>query len=503
MPGINERNQLQRLFAEAGLICLSAGLLLNSGCAGTSREGHATTAAANPKAQSRQVAATGRPGRTTLSDQRPSSQQIAAHRKAAATPGVPPRPHTYRPTETAVAQRPAAPRPRVSQAAAVAAQRPAPAARNVASTASKSGNRGSVRGGASNSRPIITPAGVASNSANRTVAQVSAKSTRKSGEVARAKKPIITPAGSVSTVSREVPQGEFERQRADKLMSRAQRMLQNGFRDEAMRLASVAEQLEKTRQATYQPGEMRPSDFIRQLRTAEQREAAETRAAEARAAEEQSIVTADASEVVESSPAPVERRKTYRNRSKPAVPITVDRSGRRIELTEIIAGWQSASETEIAAVTSPAMRRSSGAVPRFESDERSTSTATIVANEGHKDIVQPELQAPVHTDGEVVSADARGPLFAPSDGGSDQGPMLAAAESHEIPELAPPRESGYDEHAIAMEDAELPATPAEHDDPAVASTGTTKSRLNLVSLAGLITGLAGLIGLAWWRRRHQ
>src|SRR5690349_6961873 len=90
MFGFKDREALRRWIAEAGIVCVGAGLLWTSGCAGTARDGLAAGGSA-PAKTGTQIASADKPGRASLSDRRSSTsnrrpdRQIAARKRPART----------------------------------------------------------------------------------------------------------------------------------------------------------------------------------------------------------------------------------------------------------------------------------------------------------------------------------------------------------------------------------------------------------------------------------
>jgi hypothetical protein len=272
---------------------------------------------------------------------------------------------------------------------------------------------------------------------------------------------VITPAineavGNASTT--DGPAG-YERQRADRLMERAHLMLQHNFREEALRLAAVAEQLEKSKQAVYHPGEERPSELVARL----QQPSA-------------SADVTDAASIADSLRTESIQKRAYRNRSIPVEPKAGAPRGGRIELTDIHAGWQSAAESN---------------------EPDSTAIEPAVAGKaaplaGENQVAH--LETPAGDAGRAISRAATAP--APSD--------LAVAEAPAPAVLSTDRK-GTSETAIAAATADASnqgladSEPIVDTDTAVAPV----SRWNATTIGGLIAGLAGLLGLGFWRRQER
>src|SRR5262249_54463406 len=105
---------------------------------------------------------------------------------------------------------------------------------------------------------------VASNT-RATTGSITQTSGDRSGTVSAAvRPPVINPRKTEwkEEAARETAASNHERRRADRLMQRAYAMYPSGYREEALRLASVAAELEHSQLAVYRRGEERPSDFV-------------------------------------------------------------------------------------------------------------------------------------------------------------------------------------------------------------------------------------------------
>jgi len=76
-----------------------------------------------------------------------------------------------------------------------------------------------------------------------------------------------SPASEPSVAHTLPPPASPDRTRADKLLTRAEQLLQRGFPDEALRLAQIAQRLELSQRAVYAADEMRPSDVIARIKS--------------------------------------------------------------------------------------------------------------------------------------------------------------------------------------------------------------------------------------------
>jgi hypothetical protein len=271
---------------------------------------------------------------------------------------------------------------------------------------------------------------------------------------------VITPAineAAGKTATADIPAG-YERQRADRLMERAHAMLDHNFREEALRLAAVAEQLEKSKQAVYHAGEERPSDLVAQL---QQPAASNGTTGSASAAE---IARADST-----------RKRAYRNHSVKEDPRAVASRTGRIVLTDISAGWQAAdSNGSDSSGIEPAA--AGKAAPQAGRNQLAHLETTGKADDRGASGVE---TAPPPT--ELASADASTPPpeVLSKDGKEASGTGAAASD-------ASPDDSANADPILENE------TPA-----------ATVSRWNTTTIIGLIAGLGGLLGLAFWRRQER
>jgi hypothetical protein len=228
-------------------------------------------------------------------------------------------------------------------------------------------------------------------------------------------------------------------------MNRAHTMLQNGFREEAIRLALVAEQIETSQPGLYAGREGRPSDFV----------------AKVRATDPGANLLASANDhELESL---LRETRAHSARRKP-----------RIEMTDIAAGWQ--------AVEAPS------------TPSRGERSATTLANRGRTEIAALDHAAAAEADraaGSVQVAHAASDVTPASQplAGIPEPPAPPAIESAGA--LSPAADSVVEELA--------------DNEPLADVDETSKLPVNLTaaSVAGLIAGLAGLLGLSYWRRQEQ
>ena len=453
--------------AGAGMVCLGAGGILSSGCSTTTVSSADTPAkasqqvagskkpAANRKSAT-QVASKNAPGKVRISDldDQQRVQMAAQISRQKATANSSPAIAAAGAGQSAFASS----APEAQQAPVAAAQRrPAPPAaprsRATTTVASRTG-AGTIRqtGGDGQSAPAI---------AKRP--NITAPPTR----------PVITPRKTEWQPENggEPVASSHERHRADRLMDRAYVMYDNGFREEALRLASVAAELETSNQAVYKPGEERPSDFIAALVTGGPG-----------GATPQSILADRKTAAQKSSDAALARRTAAaRKRSAETKPSA------ETKVAEAIVKPQTGIDTD----ATPAN------APRF-SDGKDSSTA--VANVGKTDVPLPP--SPRNADAAVVTAEGnRRSSLEVASTSADTRAVVTADRVEEAPAAASPK---------ILASATVPAAPAdateleplsESDIPATAPAPT--SQLTIASLIGLLTGVGGMFGLGWWRRQER
>jgi hypothetical protein len=298
-------------------------------------------------------------------------------------------------------------------------------------------------------KPTVAQTTLPVRPAQQTIAQVSAKVPADARRpklavpptAAAAYPPVITPAAPESNaVDISTVATGYERQRADRLMERAQKMLSNDFPEEALRLAAVAEQLEKSKQAAYLPGEERPSDFVARLQ---------------RTSPEIDSTSSSNLPGTESGTA-----KASRIRSRPTAPLTSGLKRGRIELTDIRAGWQ----------------------PATDSDENGIAAIERTTGETATDRAHQTQVALLETSGKRENHPAAA-------GGAGSG---TTTEAPAPPDALPA--GGADLAADDIADVE-PVTSSDSNAPHAA--------VNTTTIGGLLAGLAGLLGIAYWRRQER
>jgi hypothetical protein len=287
-------------------------------------------------------------------------------------------------------------------------------------------------------------------------------------------RPIITPrksewqpenGGEPATSGIEISASNHERKRADRLMQRAYAMYASGYREEALRLASVAAELEFSQLAVYKQGEERPSDFVEFLLAATGR-------------------TSDSSSIVNALPAP-------------AAGIGSDRCSNKGD-TKVAGAVLPAQATGLP-LAARDLKPSPAGTPRFTRGDNDSLRAA--ANAGQIEV--PMAKALRNADAGVVAAAGNG-SNADESAKADESRAVVTADRVEEPESAPPSPnelaSKPPETAPAVTDAAEIEPLVDAETPAASHSS---SQLTIASLAGLLVGIAGMLGLAWWRRQER
>jgi hypothetical protein len=273
----------------------------------------------------------------------------------------------------------------------------------------------------------------------------------------------------------EVASSNHERRRADHLMERAYTMYDNGFREEALRLASVAAELENSQQAVYKPGEERPSDFIAALVTTSPG-----------GGTPQSVLAQRKTAAQKAADAAVARRTNANARKRSAE----SKGAAETKIADATVQSQAALDTEASAPNAPQF-----------SDGNETRVAA--ANLGKTDVPLPP--SPRNADVAVITAEGnRSTLDVASTSGDTRGVVTADRVEED-------RATGTSSKSLASKPSTVPFAQAaddsdleplsETDAPTAAPAPT--SQLTIASLVGLLTGIAGMLGLGWWRRQER
>jgi hypothetical protein len=282
------------------------------------------------------------------------------------------------------------------------------------------------------------------------------------------------------------PRGSsHERQRANVLMERAHIMCDDGYPEEALRLASVAAELEYSRQAVYRKGEERPSDFIAWLQSATGGRSA-SRPVTGTVAPQTGDTTSRSQEAgmaTASGAAPTKRplgkivradgRSFLQSRETSNRNVAAVSTNSRLELP--VSGNSSSGYAEHEAFansrTGDATEPPAGQISEMSAAEQ-TSNDVQYAALSPNDVPPPP-------------ADSRQFDIKPGAAGS---PRLIASVSPGEPGTS----AAVDSDAFAESDA-----------AGTAPSHTTQ--LTLIGIIGLLTGVAGMAGLKWWHiqeRRH-
>jgi len=487
--------------AGAGLACLGAGGLLASGCTTTVADLHGSSKnqqVAGAKGSKtggkadKQVASKDAPGKTRISDLDDESRvQMAAQIAARKAPTK-----SYGPALAAAQTQPPAAGP--APAAAVnapqaAGQRPEAAAANQAIAAGQRraapGSASKQRSGNSVAASVRTPSGSITQTAGAGSPPAIAKRSSKSAS----QRPVITPRKSEWQPENggETIASNHERRRADRLMARAHAMYENGYREEALRLASVAAELEASHQASYKRNEERPSDFIAQLQNPAARNSASPAYAEAQALAQQSSESAIAAPQV--SPAVAES-----NKSQSVADGSRGRSRRDAAASGRLAD-RSSSKRSIVGLGSPATN-----TPHFAGGDDASMQAA--ANAGRMEVPMPP--APRSTETGVITADAslaigqRSRKIDRSDSVVTADRLEEAQDPAESPKMLAPKAPSKSAPPAPIDELDADTDVAMDAESPTAAPAPT-SQLTIASLIGLLTGVAGMIGLGWWRRKER
>ena len=545
MIGLSNRRQRGRLLAKFGRVCLGAGGLVTSGCTTTVSDLYsaATPQQAKKSKSDSRLASSDAAGRAHITDLDEKSrmamragagggdsfaradskmvrssgriptmpyapmpgQQVAAARPAPEAPAVPnfgaSEPRTSRPADTTRSvvsgKRQPAPATR-AQLAAAAKQK---AAKPPVITPAGSANQPAAVG----SEPIVADAVPAAEPAAPALADaiepqpqiVPTAAQRPTGglvpgrPVVRSKKTQWQPASDGKVLA-----NNHERKRADLLMKRAHTMLENGYREEALRLASVAEQLELSHQSVYRIGEERPSAFVAQLRNLIDPTgigAAQHSIAEGTTATQPSRAgVRHASTKVEELAGPAGAAPIIAAGTGSDTATRQTRTGRRSILIRPNGGAKSGERKE----------------PRFASTDNLNSCSK--ANAGQLEVPVQPAAAP-RADDRVALADSSSAALAPEGTADETLPAVTTIETEIAQSDEPAVNSPVPiKHHFAFGATGAMAESADEaeiepalDGDAPAAAPPRFSQLTIASLAGLLTGIAGLIGIAWWRRQER
>ncbi|MFN0054892.1 MAG: hypothetical protein ACKV0T_22200 [Planctomycetales bacterium] len=462
--------QFRRWVSETSWICVGAGALFTVGCAATTRDGNLADATPAAKSAASQPAADNSPGRASLATRRTEKSSASASQRTASRSGkrrtlassgdpflensadskATPRRQPALQAKTRSSQ-PATGRPAIASRSTVA-----PPAKRTSSAAASS-----TPGYASLARPKPQqPAPAQEPTISQVVAQAPTQTTSS-----------VSHSAASTTAVKQVQPPIDDRKRADLLIARARKMYKQQHPEEALRLAGVAEQLERSHRATYLPNERRPSEFMVQLRKAILRDAQR----KADLAQDKPATPAVA--------AVAEQPVRHKNRSTPVEPLPSGARRGHVELTDIRAGWQPADEEDVLhrdrqlllaarEATQPSVDRQ---VTTIGGAERAAETTEVAL-----------LDAPGDRAAAIAAID-QSSIPSHSAEAASQTPETTPAE-------APPVPTSSNASPIDLEEME---GDVEQD-----ATGEAQPRWSTPSLLGLIAGVAGLLGMAFWRRQH-
>lgn len=495
--------------AGAGWIALGASSIFASGCTTTvadlkagskpnqqvAKSGAKSNSLAGRNSKSaKQIAAKKAPGKTRLSDldDGARSRMIAQVEARKATTTAP----TAQPQQAAPTQ----PAPQVAAAPTMTPQNSGSGAASRAPEYAVAGQRRTSAQGEIRQREA-TAAVADSRVASGSIAQTAAADrpaaapavAKRASKSASQGRPRITPKantqwqpenGGDATIA-----SSHERQRADLLMQRAHAMLSSGYREEALRLASIAADLETSQQAIYRRGEERPSEFIVKLQPVDG-----TQVASAQVASVETHPEAKSAKTGGLDQGPIISAKP-----RSATGIARANAGRTTPKSRLEAG----RGPLVGEPTVPI-----AAAPRFSQGDRENLRAA--ANAGQLDV--PPTPKTRNADADAASTDIAATETPEASSGEKDTAVASATRVEDTAEKAASPQA----LASASKQAKLApfitaAAPAPSDvelDPLADSdtAGTSSSpasQLTIASLVGLLTGVAGMIGLGWWRRQEK
>jgi len=283
------------------------------------------------------------------------------------------------------------------------------------------------------------------------------------------------------------PGSPHERRRADQLMQRAYAMYRSGYPEEALRLASVAVELEKSQQAIYGRGEERPSDFITWLQSGDAAgiPAAPVITPQPRLDQQSDDPVGSDLDVTAFGTKGGNRRRpgeALRGNAGPAITAKSNPANEPVNTARSNAGLS---------LTTPEG-------PVFQAAAAPEGRA--IANAGQVEV--PPIPSPRNADLSVSAAAPEAPAIdSPTTPDASKSIAKAAATSPDLGQKA-----GVT-HLVMRPSAAVPPPVDELRDDSdpisetelSALTPVRSSQLTIVSLIGLIAGIAGMFGLSWWR----
>jgi hypothetical protein len=239
-------------------------------------------------------------------------------------------------------------------------------------------------------------------------------------------------------------------------------MYASGYREEALRLASVAAELEHSQLAVYRRGEERPSDFVEFL-----------------------LLTSRTNRPYSTIEVPPRARL-----QQPDSASTERQDTGAVLRAEAVGLPQAARD----------LKPASTVAPRFATTDAASSRTAANAGQLEVPVAQPVRKADVS----VVTADGNGGVPEEAASEEESASVVTAdqvepsAEQASVPAVIAAK--GPAQSAAAAPDAEIePSVEAE----APAASPNHRSQLTIASLIGLVAGVGGMIGLGWWRRQER
>lgn len=498
------RRQHRAWITGAGLACLSAGGVALSGCttpstadlklpAKKSQQVARSSASSAGTAPAPKLASQDEPGKARITDQvDPTQTRVVAKKSTHKSDG------SQSPASTTRRQQ--------TQLASTSSTAQKPAARKSVSAKPDDSKSDVLELAARKRKSAATPsdetlsASVASAEAladRGSIKQTAAKgqsplhARKKAAEPKRpaAQQPI--PAPKAEDDEPDVA-SSHERRRADRLMERAHESYRNGYPEQSLRLAAVAFELEKSRQAIYRRNEERPSDYITWL---------------------QSVALADKSTPPVIRPQqPLDRQPVNTHEAASVISAAGAEGAEPGRPGDVIRANVTPNDPHAAGT--PSEIRSNVGVDLAASDSPRFTTADqgnprVGANAGQVEVPVPPQ--PRSTDARMAATNAGGqsvdapsvpePNRAVENVDRHQSKAAAAA----LPQPASEISSRMPEPADMIEADVSSETEAFAESETAGVIPTPTSQLTIASLVGLVTGIAGMFGLTWWRhqeRRH-
>ena len=493
-----------RWIAGAGLACLGAGGFLVSGCttpltadlnapSKKNQQVAKSSGSAAVKKSSQKVAAKDASGKARVSDLDGATQTRIVAQKTPSKPDESKRPvsQTRRPetqlaSASTSAQEPAPSRPDGSTADANAV-----AAKKGKSAATQSA---AVRASSEVAARTLPDNGSIKQTAGNGQSPAMAKNAKQKVESKPLAEQRANPESQAADAGTTLA-SEHERRRADRLMERAHERYRSGYPEEARRLAFVASELEKSRQAIYQLGEESPSDYITWLQS--------------------SAPAGSYNPPVIRPQQDLDRQSMKSPQTRSSIAAAGAESSHRRRLGDVIranADSHDPASPDTAADAATATRSNTGVdlaaseAPRFTTANLPNSRAG--ANAGLVEVPVPPK--PRSADASVAMTNA-GPSRLDSPAIPEAAHPVANADSlQETPAPAPaPLAAKFDKSVATSPTAVTATDDAQTENDSFAETpGLIPARttqLTIASLVGLVTGVAGMFGLSWWRhqeRRH-